>query len=105
MNLKKLFGINVKKFRKERKLTQAVLAEMANVEPKHVSCIENGLAFPSADLIPRLASALKIEPYELFIVKEKPTPKEIKQELTKIINNTSNENLEQIYLYAKFIAG
>ena len=64
--VKRLFGKKVKEFRKKGNLTQAQLAEMVNVDDKHISCIESGKNFPSADLIDRLAKALGVEPKDLF---------------------------------------
>lgn len=37
-----------------------------NVDDKHISCIESGKNFPSADLIERLATSLEVEPKDLF---------------------------------------
>ena len=67
MHLKELFGQNLKKLRKTKKMTQAYLAEKVDVEPKHISCIENGLAFPSALLIEKFANVFNVETYELFL--------------------------------------
>lgn len=105
MQLKELLGQNIKKLRKIKKMTQAYLAEMVDVEPKHISCIENGLAFPSALLIEKFAAVLGVEPYELFLGKEKPQSRELKDEIIKIINNASESEIEQIYLFAAFIHG
>ena len=64
--VKRLFGKKIKEFRKKGNLTQAQLAEMVNDDDKHISCIESGKNFPSADLIDRLAKALGVEPKDLF---------------------------------------
>ena len=101
--LRVIFGEHLKNLRKAHKLTQAQLAEMSAVEPKHISCIENGLSFPSGDLIARLADALELHPYELFLFEEKPSVLELKNSIIEILNSTSDENIEKIYLYSKFI--
>ena len=66
MNIKNLFGRKIKEYRKKKNLTQAQLAELVNVDDKHISCIESGKNFPSADLIERLATSLEVEPKDLF---------------------------------------
>lgn len=100
---KKLFGAKIKDFRKERKMTQFDLAELVDVDPKHISCIENGINFPSSDLITKLAKAFNKEPYELFLFENKPPIEDLKKELLEIIENTTDTNIEKIYLYAKFL--
>ena len=65
-NIKILFGRKIKEYRKKKNLTQAQLAELVNVDDKHISCIESGKNFPSSDLIERLANSLSIEPKDLF---------------------------------------
>ena len=101
--LRVIFGENLKNLRKARKLTQAQLAEKSTVEPKHISCIENGLSFPSGDLIARLADALGLHPYELFLFEAKPSATELKTAIIEILNTTSDKNIEKIYLYTKFL--
>lgn len=41
MNIKNLFGRKIKEYRKKKNLTQAQLAELVNVDDKHISCIES----------------------------------------------------------------
>ena len=65
-SIKTLFGRKIKEFRKRKKLTQAQLAELVQVDDKHISCIESGKNFPSPELIERFANALEIEPKDLF---------------------------------------
>ncbi|CCY25038.1 helix-turn-helix domain protein [Brachyspira sp. CAG:484] len=101
--LRYLFAEKIKKLRTERKLTQAQLAEKVSVEPKHISCIENGLSFPSVDLIARLAKAFEMPPYELFLFEAKPECNVLKNEIIKILNNASENQIEKIYLYTKFV--
>ena len=101
--LRQNFGELVKKIRIARKLTQAKLAEIVDVEAKHISCIENGLSFPSADLLARLADAFDMQVYELFLFSKKPNILELKEELNKIINNANDNEVEKIYLYSKFV--
>lgn len=66
MNLKKLFGQNVQKYRKYRNLTQEKLAELIGVDVTSISSIETGKYFPSADNLTKIVDALKIQIADLF---------------------------------------
>ena len=47
-------------------ISQAKLAEIANIAPGYVAMIELEKSFPSDEVLERIAHALKIEPAELF---------------------------------------
>lgn len=67
--LKNDFGKKIKELRKERKLTQAKLAELAGVNEKHISKIETGVYFPTFSTLNKILKVLKvnIEAFELGI--------------------------------------
>ncbi|MEQ1515981.1 MAG: helix-turn-helix transcriptional regulator [Usitatibacteraceae bacterium] len=72
MDLRKRVGSLVAIHRRRRGLTQQALADMIDMSPDMISRIETGgtgLRFPT---IERLASALEIDPAELFIVDPVP---------------------------------
>ena len=66
MGIKKVFGENVRHYRKLKNLTQERLAEMIDVSPKHLGVIERGEAFVSAELLEKLSSFLEIPVSSLF---------------------------------------
>ena len=100
-NIKLLLGRRIKEYRKKLNLTQAKLAELVNVDNKHISCIESGKNFPSADLIDRLATALKIEPKDLFEYYHLQDSKNLKQDIIYILDNLSDVELEHTYKYIR----
>lgn len=102
-NIKELFGIRLKNLRKKRGLTQAQVAELANVDAKHISCIENAKTFPSASLISDLAKAFNIHPKELFEFENPPSTADLKNEIIKALDKASPEEIEKIYVFTKFI--
>ena len=61
MDVKVLLGKRIREYRLRKKMTQAALAELVHVEPKHISCIECGKNYPSADLLDKIARVLEIE--------------------------------------------
>ncbi len=67
MSLKKDFGKRLKEIRQKRGFTQFQLAEMAEIDAKHMSHIETGRSFPKADLIEKFANILNVE-YNTFLI-------------------------------------
>ena len=56
----------MRKYRSIRGLSQAKLAESANIATAYVAMIELEKKFPSVNVLERIAHALKIDPTELF---------------------------------------
>ena len=66
METKTLFGINLKRFRKEKHLSQDQLSEKVDISVKHLSKIERGLTFVSADLLEKISNNLEVSIARLF---------------------------------------
>ncbi len=66
MDIKKLFGANLRKYRKERALSQEELAEKADVSVKHIGALESGSSFVSAELLQTFCSILNVPPNFFF---------------------------------------
>jgi len=66
MDIRVLFGRNLKIFRKKRRLSQEQLSEIVDISPMHLSKIERGLTFVSADLLEKLSESLEIPVARLF---------------------------------------
>jgi transcriptional regulator with XRE-family HTH domain len=66
MTFQELFIINLKEFRKSRKISQAKLAEMCESSQAYIAEIEVGKKFPSPEMIEKIASVFDIESYYLF---------------------------------------
>jgi transcriptional regulator with XRE-family HTH domain len=62
-----VFVQNLKKYRRKSGLTQAQLAEKVNVSTHHIGMIELSRNNPTLELVERIAEALNIKTYELFI--------------------------------------
>lgn len=73
MDIKLVFGKNVHLYRKERKMSQERLAELLDITPKHLSSIENGSSFVSAELLEKLSKTLAVSPSSLFYSTEEST--------------------------------
>ena len=57
---------NVRRIRRDRSLSQELLADKANLHRTYVSGIERGRRNPTATVIEALASALEVAPAELL---------------------------------------
>lgn len=55
------FGGLLRRWRGSRRYTQEQLAEEAEISTRHLSCLENGKASPSREMVLILASALELE--------------------------------------------
>ena len=66
MEIKTLFGLNLKRYRKEKRFSQEQLSEKVDISVKHLSKIERGLTFISADLLEKLSHNLGVSVSRLF---------------------------------------
>ena len=101
MNLKKDFGLRLKELRTKKGITQYQLAEMAGVDPKHMSHIETGRSFPKADLIEKLALALDVDYSELFKIEHLYEREYLLDKINRFLQKSSDEDLKIFY---KFIS-
>ena len=63
-------GLNIAYYRKMRGLTQEQLAEKAGIERSRVSKTEIAWIGISLDMVYKIADALEVEPYKLFIERD-----------------------------------
>lgn len=59
-------GARIRKIRKQQKITQEQLAEMAKVEPRTIIAIEQGKSNPTLKTVHKLAKALKVHSSKLL---------------------------------------
>ncbi|WP_277218155.1 helix-turn-helix domain-containing protein [Peptoniphilus vaginalis] len=71
MNIIKVFGNNLKKRRLEMGLSQEKFAEKCGLHRTYISSIECYRRSISLDNIQKIADALEIETYELFLEDER----------------------------------
>lgn len=63
----KLFALNLKKYRKKLGVSQEAFANMAGLHRTYISAIECGKRSISLDNVQKIADALGIETYQLFL--------------------------------------
>lgn len=70
MGLKQIFGNNLHSYRKLRGLSQEQLAEKLDISVKHLSTMETGKVFASAELIEKISKKLNVSISALFYTPE-----------------------------------
>jgi transcriptional regulator with XRE-family HTH domain len=89
-NLREILAHNLKRKRQNCGFSQAKLAEMVNVSTHHIATIETARNYPTLDLVERMANALDIEIYELFI-----NPLSPHEEMERLYQTTA-KNIERV---------
>ena len=67
MDIVKVFGLNVKKYRQAQKMSQEELADKSNLHRTYISAIECFRRSIALENIQRIADALNIDTYKLFL--------------------------------------
>ena len=67
MDVVKVFGANVKKYRSKIGLSQEALAEKSGLHRTYISAVERCRRSISLENIQRIADALEVETYRLFM--------------------------------------
>lgn len=65
-SIKAIFGANIKYYRKKQRFSQEQLAEKLGITPKHLSTIETGATFVSAELLEKFTQQLIVSASALF---------------------------------------
>lgn len=90
--IKRLLGARIKELRKLRGLSQEKLAEMINIDPKHLSRIEVGRSFPSMDTLSGMAISLQVELKDFFeFTHLKKSSQEITKDICSLIKEVGEE--------------
>ena len=110
MDMMKIFVFNMKKYRKKRQFSQMKLAEILDTSTSYVGEIEINRKIPSLEMVEKIANALEIEPFRLFIddnnrhgENKLPTENYLeclstteRQDLTKRLINLISNDIEQL---------
>lgn len=91
MDLQDVFISNLKRIRKERHVTQEMLAEMCETDTSYIGQIEIRRRFPSLKMIEKIAAALQVEPYALFKNSSSVESRENYEQLAEQISSSVKE--------------
>ena len=67
MEIMKIFAFNLKKYRKKRGLTQEKLAEIIDTATSYIGGLEINIGTPSMEMVEKIAKALDLEAFRLFV--------------------------------------
>ena len=65
-----LIGAVLRRFRREKGVSQEVLSGLAGLDRTHYSKLERGLRSPTVDTLFKLAQALDTQPHKLMLATE-----------------------------------
>ena len=85
LNVKKIFGDNVKYYRKKMGLSQEQLSEILEISPNHLSVIETGGKFVTSRLLEKMVFVFKIPPSLLFYSPLLQNPNVTSKQISQII--------------------
>jgi len=105
--LSQQLGKRIRELRKVKRLTQARLAERANLSEACIGTIERGHRTPRLPTLQKIASALKVEVRDLFNFhpEEISTSDEALKELYRNVEGKSRKEILKIAEIAKIIYG
>ena len=95
-----LLGNRIKELRKSKKFTQDSLAELIDIDAKHLSRIECGKTQPSLSLLRKIATVFEIDISELFKTQHIKTKTDLISEINLMLENS---DLKAVQLYYKIL--
>lgn len=94
---KELLGARIKELRKGKGLTQQQLAEMIEIDPKHLSKIEVGNSYPSMYNLEKITKALNVKMQDLFKSEHHKSRKELVKSINEMLNSASDDAVQLTY--------
>lgn len=93
----KLFGRRIKELRKSKKMTQEQLSEILGLYQKQIGNIETGSYFTTMPNLEKLAEIFEVEIKDLFDFEHQKSEQEIKNDIYKLTDTASYEQLKLIH--------
>jgi len=96
-NIREVLATNLKKYRQARGWSQAKLAEKVGTSTQYIGTMEIMGKFPSSEMVHKLASALGIDPTELFYKEADPetiirnSQKAVLEDLSEAVNQVVSD--------------
>lgn len=94
---KELLGARIKELRKGKGLTQQQLAELIDIDPKHLSKIEVGNSYPSLYNLEKITNVLNIKMQDLFKFEQHRNRKELIEDINKMLNDANDDSVQLTY--------
>ena len=89
-------GVRIRRYRKERGITQQVLAELSNQEPSNISHIERGATKLGLPTIVNIANALGVTVDDLLCDSLENSKASFEREVSELLSDCTNWELKVI---------
>ena len=100
--LKELLGKRIKELRIAKNMTQEQLAEIIDIGAASLSKIEIGMNYPTDDNLEKIAQALEVEPYQLYLFNHQKNISELRNDVMLMIKNANNDAIKTLYKTLKY---
>lgn len=94
-DIKQIFANNIKRLRKNRKLTQEQFAEAIGMQWKSVVNFESGRNLANSENLKKICNKLKITPAELFLTFDNKN--DVREKIDIILDKADKNKLDEIY--------
>ena len=95
--IKKLLGKRIREVRILRNLTQEDLSELTDIGASSISKIESGYFHPTDENLEKIAKALKIEPYKLYMFNHQKDTKSLLEDLENILKSATDDEIKLVH--------
>jgi transcriptional regulator with XRE-family HTH domain len=97
-DLRTILGKGIRFYRHQRRISQADLAEKADISVTFLSNIERGVKYPTSDTLSAIAKGLEVEVFELFRHDHSPAKnRKLFERFKTDITKNVMETLETVY--------
>lgn len=103
LNLKAI-GMNIKKHRKSKGLTQAQLAEKIDISTIHMSHMETGSVSMSLECLMKICDYLDVTPDEILLGEYSLNCSSTSKQIDKILVNLSKEDKKLLIDFAELLS-
>lgn len=102
---KVLLGERIRELRKARGLTQEQLAELVEVEQKHVSRLELGKSYPTIERLEKIAGALNVPLMDFFDFMHLDSPDTRAVKIEELVKGMNEDYQRIIYKIVRAFKG
>ena len=95
--IKKLLGKRIREVRILRNLTHEDLSELTDIGASSISKIESGHFHPTDENLEKIAKALKIEPYKLYMFNHQKDTRELIEDLENILKCATDDEIKLVH--------
>jgi len=101
-SIREIFAKNLRENRRKCGFSQEKLAEKAGISTQYLAMMEIARKFPTSEILERIAVALNIKVYELFLIDHSPREelellrKDIISEMRQTFGDIIEQNLKRL---------